>query len=128
MADLPPLNYADGSWAFSSIEACAVFQHSESATVEGQFIQIMLECTDGRLLLPVMQEPMASFLGAITLTDGAGKTYSAFGIRSDGENYCNRTVVLFNNVPAEAGLTLNFLGQPAVELPEPANTIECTLP
>ena len=126
--DLPPLDYGDNTWLILSVEACSIFHHSEDKTVEGEFIQIMFECTNGQLLMPAMSEYSNSPMTAITLTDLNGKTYPTFGVRSDGTNVCNRTVILFNNVPDQAGLLLNFLGQEAVELPDPTNTVECTLP
>jgi hypothetical protein len=126
--DLPPLDYGDNTWLILSIEACSIFHHSEDKTVEGKFIQIMLECTNGQLLMPAMSEYSNAPMNAITLTDTDGKTYPTFGVRSDGANVCNRTVILFNNVPDQAGLLLNFLGQAAVELSEPTNTVECTRP
>ena len=126
--DLPPLVYGDNAWLILSVEACSSFQHSAAKTVEGQFIQVMFECTDGMLLLPAMREYSDFAYDAITLTDADNNTYSTFGMRSDGVNVCTRTVVLFNNVPDQPGLLLNFLGQAAVELPDPINTVECTLP
>ena len=125
---LPALEYGPHSWIILSVEACSNFKHSEETSVEGQFIQIMLECTSGAQIRIVMDQYGDRYMNSITLTDSQGKLYPTFGIRSDGTNVCNRTVLLYNNVPDEPGLILQFLDQPAVQLPKPTHTIDCTPP
>jgi len=130
---MPVLSYGTDSWEVVSIDACGTIHTSPFdtpdslfSTFDGALIRLIVNCTTGKPLFPLMQEFGGSPFQAAYLTDANDQQYPSFSVGGGGLDSCETNYVIFSAVPQDQNkLTLHFLDAAPIELPEPTYEEDC---